>query len=153
MRIFIARHAKAGNRRSDGRDRYRPLVPEGHEQANQIAQFFESQTLTAIYSSPAVRCRQTVEPAAVSKSLPVIETEALWEDSLPAEIVDEINATTAEFSLWCSHGNLIPAVLETLEIEMINTTRRGAVKGSIWVVEGEPNNWRTASYLAPGDLV
>ena len=151
MKIFLARHAKAG-KRLRVRDKYRQLVPDGHIQATQIASFFEPVALDAIYTSPAVRCRQTVEPTAAQKELEVVETESLWEDSTPADIAREINSTTTTASLWCSHGNLIPYVLEELQISSIATTRRGAVKGSIWVIEGEPHHWQTASYLQPSDL-
>jgi len=152
MKIFLARHAKAGNRLAGHRDKYRQLIQDGQVQAKQIATFFESIPLDAINSSPAVRCQQTVEPTAIQNSLQIVENESLWEDALPSDIVDELNTSTAESSLWCSHGNLIPSVIELLQISTINTTKRGAVKGSIWTIEGEPNNWQTASYITPSEL-
>lgn len=152
MKIFLARHAKAGKRLEGRNDKYRQLVADGHSQANRIANFFAPISLDAIYTSPAVRCFQTVEPTATQKSLEIVERETLWEDSLPSDIAEAINQTTAETSLWCSHGNLIPAVVEMLQISEISTTRRGAVKGAVWAIEGEPNNWATASYIAPSDL-
>jgi len=64
MKLYIARHADAGDREKwDGDDHDRPLSQLGHRQARALGDAFRQRDLTvdAVVSSPLVRARQTAE--------------------------------------------------------------------------------------------
>ena len=82
MRLYLVRHAKAGSRRDfDGDDRDRPLSRAGLEQAHGLTVMLGHLPISRIYSSPYVRCTQTVEPLAKKLGIDLRITEALseWE--------------------------------------------------------------------------
>ena len=71
---------KAGSRRDfDGDDRDRPLSRAGREQAHGLTLMLGHLPISRIYSSPYVRCTQTVEPLAKKLGLELTITEALAE--------------------------------------------------------------------------
>ena len=61
--LFLMRHAKAGPSQAGMADFDRPLVPEGVAASERIGEFIKSEGLVidAVFSSAAVRARQTVE--------------------------------------------------------------------------------------------
>jgi len=118
----------------------RPLTDAGHEQARSLAQNLGN--VDAIYTSPAVRCRQTVQPLAETASVPVEVLEDLREvDRVPGPEA-WVNGVLADFAqplggAWtggrglralltiaernprrrvatCSHGDTIPLLLSVL---------------------------------------
>jgi 2,3-bisphosphoglycerate-dependent phosphoglycerate mutase len=54
----------------------RPLSPEGHKQAEAVADCLAPADIAALYSSPYLRARQTIEPLAGRLSLPI---EEVWD--------------------------------------------------------------------------
>ena len=48
-----------------------PLNEKGKEQAQQIAERLKAQPITAVYSSPLLRCLETAQPLAAALDLPV----------------------------------------------------------------------------------
>ena len=111
MRTFYAvRHAKAGSR-SDwtGDDRKRPLSKKGMKQAEDLVALLDPFPITAIFSSPYLRCVQTVEPLARKRKL-------------------EIRQST--------HGDIVWELVEDLvHREVPNAGDGGYEKGSTWVLE------------------
>ena len=78
MTIYLVRHAKAGSRKAwTGDDELRPLSKAGRAQARALAKRLAADGITRIFSSPYVRCRQTVEPLAERSGVPVEASEAL----------------------------------------------------------------------------
>ena len=72
--IELVRHAKAHSRdRWWGKpDRKRPLTDSGHDQARDLARaILAAGPVDALWSSPFVRCVQTLEPLATKAALPV----------------------------------------------------------------------------------
>jgi 2,3-bisphosphoglycerate-dependent phosphoglycerate mutase len=83
--VILVRHASAVPRGSAGyetRDDERPLSPQGAGAAKELADELEPFGLTAIYSSPLPRARQTVEPIASRRGLPIVEIPDLRERSM-----------------------------------------------------------------------
>ena len=78
-------------------------------------------------SSPYVRCVQTLEPLAEAHGLPVETVRELAEGE-PFEPVLEMLATLPDGSVLCTHGDIVPDVIDAL-------ARRGTK------VIGEPD-WR-----------
>jgi 8-oxo-dGTP diphosphatase len=135
--IELLRHAQALAR--DGwwgrPDRDRPLTDIGHDQSRALRRQLDTGVpVTALYSSPFVRCVQTLEPLAAGLELSVREEEGLAE-ALTLPVLDGGDAWVA--SAWlagralsllnrivhehdgervvaCSHGDVIPAVMAAL---------------------------------------
>ena len=123
--------------------------------SQQLVDVFTKLHVDAIYSSPASRCVQTVEPLAEAKSLEVIEAEALWEDSWVDQVFELISAaddaltdTSSPAIVLCSHGNLIPETVERLSQEGVPVVGRGCEKGSVWLVERSGRSFTNAEYLS-----
>ena len=135
--IELVRHADAhGRDRWWGKpDRDRPLTDVGHDQAKRIARNLHAERrIDALFSSPFVRCVQTLQPLADSAGLPIEHEQALAEaTTLP--VLDGGDAWVA--SAWlggravaflnrvvtahpdgrvvaCSHGDIIPALMAVL---------------------------------------
>jgi broad specificity phosphatase PhoE len=135
--IELVRHGDAhGRDRWWGKpDRDRPLTDAGHGQAKGLArELTAAGDIDALYSSPFVRCTQTLQPLSDSLGTPVQHDDALAEaTTLP--VMDGGDAWVA--SAWlggraiaflnrvvqahprgrvvaCSHGDVIPALMALL---------------------------------------
>lgn len=118
-RLFLVRHAKAGDRSSwRGDDRERPLSKAGEAQSQAIAKQLERAGATELVSSPYLRCRQTLAPLAERLGRAIRDDERLAEAGSLADIL-ELIGSVSDGSVLCSHGDVIPDVVAGLE-------RRGA---------------------------
>lgn len=128
MSLHLVRHAKAGSRqRWSGDDTDRPLTAKGWEQARGLAKTLADVPLGRVLSSPYARCAQTVTPLAEAHGRQVELTDALREGA-PFEGVLALLHDLPDASVLCSHGDVVPDVVEAL-------VRRGTT------IEGEPD-WR-----------
>jgi 8-oxo-dGTP diphosphatase len=148
--LYLVRHAKAGSRHHwEGPDEQRPLTAAGRAQAEGLATHLGGAPIERVLSSPYVRCVETVTPLATKVGTTVEITEALAEGS-PFEPVLELLATLADHSVLCTHGDLVPAVVDAL-------VRRGMVvsgepdwrKGATWVLERAGREITRGHALAP----
>ncbi len=133
--IYLVRHAKAGERRVwDGDDVDRPLSKTGWKQAEAVAHRLAKRDVTALYSSPYVRCMQTLEPLGTRTGLHVQPEPRLFEDEPFEPVLDLLNEVE-DGAVLCSHGDIIPAVIKAL-------ARRGMKvetppdwgKAAVWVL-------------------
>ena len=133
--VYLVRHAKAGERRVwDGDDEDRPLSKTGWKQARAVADRLEPRHTTRLVSSAYVRCVQTLEPLGEVSSTAVEVDERLSEGG-DFEPVLELIREVPDGTVLCSHGDIIPAVIQALH-------RRGMElqckpdwrKGTIWVL-------------------
>ncbi len=135
--IELVRHAKAHSRdRWWGKpDRERPLTAAGIDQSRALSRDLRAGgPIAALYSSPFVRCVQSLEPLSNAIGLPILVDESLAEvTALPA--LDGGDAWTA--SAWlggralafvetilekhtddrivaCTHGDVAPALVAAL---------------------------------------
>ncbi len=76
--LYLVRHAHS----HWTPDEMRPLSPEGMADALRVAEILAPAQPDAIYSSPYLRARQTVEPLAETLALPVLEVADLRERTL-----------------------------------------------------------------------
>jgi 8-oxo-dGTP diphosphatase len=136
MSLFLVRHAKAGKQSLwDDDDSLRPLVAEGIRQAEVIAESIAPLQPSALFSSPFVRCMQTLEPLSRTTGLQVSPHELL------AEGVDFIRTvewmhTLADGAVMCSHGDVIPEVIDALERRGMEVSGfRESRKGSVWILD------------------
>ncbi len=148
MRLFLIRHAQAGDRTSGQRDRYRQLTAEGHDRAGELARLLADQGITRILTSPATRCIQTVAPLGQALGLELEEDDELWEGTpTPAVLARLEPAGGATGALAaCSHGDVIPEVVEAVARAGAVVSGRGCAKGSIWVLEHDGSAWVRATY-------
>src|ERR1700712_4147892 len=104
--LYLVRHAKAGERGEfHGNDELRPLTKAGQRQAAAIARKLVKRDVTALVSSPFVRCVQTLEPLAHLLREPVHVDDRLAEgSSFPA--VMELFASLPDGAVLCSHGDV-----------------------------------------------
>ncbi len=150
MPLYLLRHAKAGSRSGWlGPDETRPLSKSGREQAEGTSRALAEWPIKRILSSPYVRCVDTVVPLATKLGLTVETTPVLAEghDARPAI---ELLASVPDHTVLCSHGDLIPEVIQMLE-------RRGMAvegepdwrKGATWVIERDGDEFVRASAIPP----
>jgi hypothetical protein len=83
--LHVTRHAVALDRRSWPTDDWeRPLSARGHAQARALAERYATRGPDRLVSSPALRCRQTLQPTAEACSLPIEPAAYLEEGAPPA---------------------------------------------------------------------
>jgi phosphohistidine phosphatase SixA len=134
--LYLVRHAKAGSRHDwQGDDRLRPLSKNGWKQAEAIAARLAKRSPSAMYSSPFVRCRQTLEPLATALDLEIANDARLAEGGT-FEGAIALLTEVPDGAVLCSHGDVIPETIAALQ-------RRGCDieghadwrKGSVWTLD------------------
>ena len=133
--IYLVRHAKAGERRVwEGDDEARPLSKHGWKQSEAIAKRLGVKGATALYSSPYVRCVQTLEPLAGRLGFE-IQTDGRLSEAEPFEPVLELLAEVANGAVLCSHGDIIPETIQALARRGMEVqTSADWRKATIWVL-------------------
>ena len=138
--LYFVRHAKAGSRSAfKGDDRLRPLSGPGRRQAKAIAKrlapMLGDSGVTTFYSSPSIRCIDTLQPLAKAVGAVVETDDRLFEGRSYVPVLDML-WSLPDGTVLCSHGDVIPETIGALE-------RRGCVftsapdwrKASVWVLE------------------
>lgn len=144
--LFLVRHAVAGVRdNTDPLDDQRPLDEIGRQQAQSIATDW-NEPVEAIYSSPALRCIQTVEPLAERLGLPVTVAPELFEGATPARSIGFLRSFTGRSVVLCSHGDVIPDLLRALEMGGTVLDQRRCAKGSIWRLDNSTERIESGTY-------
>ena len=109
--MLLIRHARAGDRHDwVGDDRRRPLDRRGRAQAEALPELLGDFRLERILSSPADRCRQTVEVLARTRRIDIELCDELGEDRQEgdgAALVRRLLGTPVAISC---HGGLSEAV-------------------------------------------
>lgn len=146
--FYVVRHAKAGNRdKWEGDDRLRPLSKKGLEQAEELVRTFKPFPITAIFSSPYVRCMQTVGPLAKSRRLETGRSPSLEEghglEGLGEFFADE----SLDKVVLSTHGDILWELVEDLRGRQV--ADGGYEKGATWVCEVDDHGVvERATYLA-----
>lgn len=132
--IFLVRHAKAGERRCwNGDDELRPLSKAGRRQAEALAHRLTRHGATTTITSSYVRCRQTLEPLAAHLGVDVLDDTRLLEGE-PFEPVLDLIAEVPSGAVLCSHGDIIPAVVQALHRRGMEVqTPADWRKATVWV--------------------
>jgi exopolyphosphatase / guanosine-5'-triphosphate,3'-diphosphate pyrophosphatase len=104
--------------------------------------------LARVMSSPALRCRQTVEPLAARFGLPVEVEPRLGEGSSMSDALSLVASLGNRPVVLCSHGDLIPGMVEKLAPGALELEGSGGVpKGSTWVFQGTLGEPLRVSFL------
>jgi 8-oxo-dGTP diphosphatase len=149
--IYLVRHAQAGSRHEwNGDDLHRPLSPKGLRQARAILEQYGDRPITRVLSSPATRCRQTVEPIAEARGLLVESTDAMREGASTKVAVELVRSLAATEVVLCSHGDVIPEVISALAADGVKVDgHRSAAKGGTFVIETRHGKLVAATYQPP----
>lgn len=153
MPVFLVRHAKAGSRSKwDGADHDRPLSIAGIQQSQFLIKTFSTYSPPAVYSSPFLRCLQTVEPISNHCGLTVRIEPRLAEATDYEETLALLN-DVEDNAVLCSHGDVIPATVQALirrGLEM--TTPTDSRKAAVYVLHRDGAQFVSAECFAPPQL-
>jgi len=107
MTLLLIRHASAGDRDDwVGDDLARPLDARGRDQASRLPELLGDYEVVRVFSSPAVRCVQTVEPLARSRGLDIEVREELGEEQQGEAGAELVRSFIGEQTALCVHGGL-----------------------------------------------
>jgi len=134
-KLYLVRHGKAGERRLwEGDDLDRPLSPKVWKQADLLAIRLAALDVSDLYSSPYVRCVQTVQPLA-DRLERAIEIDQRLSEGEPFEPMLEMLSEVSDGAVMSSHGDMIPAAIAALERRgMEIRTPPDWRKASVWVL-------------------
>lgn len=149
--LHLLRHAPAGDRsRWEGPDVDRPLTTDGHAQAKALAEGLGDVGVSRILTSPYVRCVQSVAPLAESTGRKLELNDDLAEGGGARELDRILEEVAGQTAVVCSHGDIIPALLERLQrmgIRFLSPYR--CQKGSTWVLGHDGSRFTEARYVPP----
>ncbi len=141
-RVLVVRHAVAVERDDwDGDDRLRPLDEKGRRQADALAGTLAELGADGLYSSPAIRCIATFEPAAALLGLSIETRSELFEGAKSDDVLSLLDELTVSTPALSTHGDVVDALVPGEPCK----------KGAIWVVEVEDGGVRPERYLPPPD--
>ena len=147
--FYVVRHAKAGSRSHwEDDDRKRPLSKGGFKQAEALVSVMGPYAISAIISSPYVRCVQTVEPLARARRLAVQETRQLAEGAGLKGALRFLGDPNLDDVVLCTHGDVVQELVEELiRRRILKASQTELDKGSTWVVEAEDGSPVVARYI------
>lgn len=150
MALYVIRHAKAGKKSQwNGPDMYRPLDDVGRIQAKALAHKIAAVAPTWLVSSPFLRCMQTLEDLSELMGLPVLADDRLAEDKDITAVIQMLEQAP-EGAVMCSHGDMIPAIIRTLENRgMTVTSTPDWRKAAVWVIERNGATFTSAAAWPP----
>jgi 8-oxo-dGTP diphosphatase len=147
--FYFVRHAKAGSRSSwPEDDRLRPLNKKGVRQAEELVSILEPFPIAAVYSSPFLRCVQTVDPLARARKLPIKQTSMLAEGHGLAGAMQVMAHPKLDHAVLSTHGDIMWELVEELVRQrVIKPGTGGFDKGSTWVVDLEDGSFTRARFI------
>jgi broad specificity phosphatase PhoE len=145
---YVVRHAKAGDREAwEGDDRLRPLTKSGRRQAAGLVEVLKGEPIDKVLSSAYLRCRETVEPLAESRHLPVENTPELEEGAGGDSILRLVRRFRGKNVVLCTHGDVVEELLEHLMAQgLVSRAQASNEKGGTWVLEERSGEVSGASY-------
>ena len=151
--VYLIRHAKATDPAEwTENDELRPLTAEGRLQAAGLITVFRDAALTALISSPHLRCVQTLEPLSEAWRMPVATSDALAEGAGVGDATElMLSAAAAGPAALCTHGDVMMSVVHTLLDSGVRLRgdQTEFKKGSTWVLKARDGEFVSARYLAP----
>ena len=109
--FILVRHAeKEGQNSITGNIKDPKLSEEGQKRAERLMSLFAKTIIDAVYSTPFIRTKSTVEPLAKLKSLTVLEYEPG-----KLEVIDKMTRDYfGKTIMVCGHSNTIPKIANHL---------------------------------------
>ncbi len=94
----------------DGPDLLRPLSGLGVRQARGVADELALEAVGELWSSPALRCRQTLAPLAHRLGKPIHSDEVLGREDRTEEAVELLRGVRGPSIVCCTHGAMVQAL-------------------------------------------
>jgi 8-oxo-dGTP diphosphatase len=117
-----------------------------------LASLFADRSIDLLWSSPATRCLQTLGPLAQSKGLQIVEHPNLAEGADTRATLADLDELIGRDGtvVACSHGDIIPPVIDQLAHRGVEIRGRECEVGSLWALEpADGQTWRQARYIPP----
>lgn len=145
--LVIVRHALSTRRKEwKGDDLDRPLSRDGLRQSARLADLLACWAPTRIVTSPARRCRDTVEPLAERLGLPLDLRDELSEEAYEASpkraraLIKELRAER-EAVVLCTHRPLLASAAGLVGLDLPRSARANPLpKGGLWVAHAGPKD-------------
>ena len=116
MKVRLVRHGRAEKgSRWDGPDALRPLTDDGLRHAKRIGASIARRPPDRLLSSPALRCRQTLEPLAQRLGLSVETRDWLSKGEEPRKIADLLRRERGRNLVCCTHTELLAEIESELD--------------------------------------
>lgn len=148
--IYVVRHAHAGNR-SDwkGDDTKRPVSPKGILQSKSLAEHLAGLGVKHIFTSPYLRCVQTVAPLAHAIGRGYIDLPELAEGAAP-EGAAALVRTAKPGTVICSHGDVLMNLIGHLAAHGAPIDSGTVIqKAAIWRLKMREGRVVKAKYFPP----
>ena len=149
--MILVRHAQAGSKtewRQD--DSLRPLTVRGRAQAAALVGSLANDAVEVVWSRAAVRCRQTVDPLAASRDVPVRDHPLLAKDAGTDALLDWLLGHETAPWVLCTHGEVFSALLVAARSSGFVTAPAVVTeKGAAWRVVVHENRPTELEYLPP----
>jgi phosphohistidine phosphatase SixA len=124
------------------------LSKKGFKQAGALVEILEPFPISAIFSSPFLRCVQTVQPLAQARKLAITQSAALAEGHGLAGAMQFLADPKLDHPALSTHGDIVWELVEELvKRHVVKPGEGGFEKGSIWVVDVEAGSFTRARYL------
>lgn len=124
--IFLRHAEKEQNLSADPQ-----LTVQGQQQAVAIANLLKDQKVTAVYSTPYRRTKNTVEPLAAQKGL----TTQFYEPIKAASLLEQLKAAPdSGVVVFVGHSNTIPAMVNALMGQDVVAPIAESDYGSLFIV-------------------
>jgi broad specificity phosphatase PhoE len=152
--LLLVRHANAGDKSLwQGPDSLRPLSSAGRAEAAGLVFRLSDYPIERLLTSPTVRCRQTVQPLAHDRRLPIEPAPALAATAGLGEVLTLLEGPELQDAVLCTHGEVIGQVLVRLVADGLAVDQPLAwPKGSTWLLDGANGQVKVARYLPPLSL-
>lgn len=149
--VILVRHAHAGDKANWQRDDgLRPLTARGRAQAASLVSSLAEDDIAVVWSSPAVRCRQTVEPLAAERGATVRDHQLLAGDAPVDGLLDWLLAHVSAPWVLCTHGEVIEALfLAARSSGLVIAPARATEKGAAWRVRPRQDGAMDLEYVPP----
>ena len=149
--VYVVRHAKAKKRAKwTEPDTLRPLTKAGLAQAAALPRLYAKQPFSRLFTSPYLRCVQTLEPLARARDLPLETADALAESGSAGEALELLLSLGAEgTAVCCTHADVLFDVVE--ELVAAGVRLEGPLEFEVagtWVLEVDDRTFTGGRYLS-----
>jgi len=141
--VILVRHAQAERKaRWNREESLRPLSRRGELQAAALVRILAKDDVAQAWSSPTVRCRQTLAPLAAERGLEVRDHPLLAKEARPDSVLPWV---------LCTHGEVFEALLRVgRESGLVVARAMVTEKGAAWRVIGHQDGSMEMEYVPPG---
>lgn len=149
--VILVRHAHAGNKALWRRaDEMRPLTVWGLAQAASLMGTLAQDDISVVWSSPAVRCRQTVQLLATRRGVSVQDHPLLAKDAPVDALLDWVLADPSAPWVLCTHGEVFRELLVVARSSgLVTAPEVETQKGAAWRVKPHEGATTELQYVAP----